>query len=56
MNDTDDSRAREAYDPPETRKVKLVRGELAVAVCKTQTAVTGPTTGCFRSNCKNRGS
>lgn len=47
---------RESYEPPEIRKVKLVRGELAVAVCKTQGSRTGPTTGCFRSNCKNKGS
>jgi hypothetical protein len=47
---------REAYESPEIRKVKLVKGELAVAVCKTTTSRTGPTTGCFRSNCKTAGS
>jgi len=47
---------REPYQPPAILRVKLVKGELAVAGCKTQTSRTGPTTGCFRSNCKNRGS
>jgi len=47
---------KEPYETPQIRKVKLVRGELAVAVCKSQTSRTGPTTGCFRSNCKNKGS
>jgi hypothetical protein len=47
---------REPYEPPEIRKVKLIRGEMAVASCKTRTSRTGPTTGCFRSNCKNAGS
>jgi hypothetical protein len=47
---------REPYEPPSILRVKLVKGELAVAGCKTQTSRTGPTTGCFRSNCKNRGS
>ena len=50
------SSQRKPYESPEIRKVRLVRGELAVAACKTQTARTGPTTGCFRSNCKNVGS
>ena len=49
-------RIRETYEPPQIRKVKLVKGELAVAVCKTTTSRTGPTTGCFRSNCKTAGS
>jgi hypothetical protein len=52
----DGRRPKEAYETPEIRKVKLARGELAVAACKTATARTGPTTGCFRSNCKNKGS
>jgi hypothetical protein len=47
---------RDAYESPQIRKVKLVKGELAVAVCKTTTSRTGPTTGCFRSNCKTAGS
>jgi hypothetical protein len=47
---------REPYQAPAILRVKLVKGELAVAGCKTQTSRTGPTTGCFRSNCKNRGS
>jgi hypothetical protein len=44
------------YEPPAIRKVKLVQDEMAVAICKTQTSRTGPTTGCFRSNCKAKGS
>jgi hypothetical protein len=44
------------YEPPQIRRVKLAQEEMAVKVCKTQTARTGPTTGCFRSNCKARGS
>jgi hypothetical protein len=44
------------YEPPSIRKVKLVKDELAVAICKTQASRTGPTTGCRRSNCKARGS
>lgn len=47
---------KEAYEPPIVRKVKIVRGELAVTGCKTQTATTGPTVGCFRSNCRTVGS
>lgn len=47
---------RESYERPVIRKVKLVRGEMAVASCKTRTSRTGPTTGCFRSNCKSAGS
>jgi hypothetical protein len=44
------------YEPPAIRKITLVRDEMAVTVCKTQTSRTGPTTGCFRSNCKTKGS
>jgi hypothetical protein len=43
--------AREAYEKPELRKVKLVAGEVAAAGCKTMTSVMGPTTGCFTSMC-----
>ena len=49
-------RNKEAYEPPTVRKVKIVRAELAVTGCKTQTATTGPTVGCFRSNCRTTGS
>ena len=52
-----DSKAtKEPYETPAIRKVKLIRGEMAVASCKTRTSRTGPTTGCFRSNCKSVGS
>ncbi|MFA5028419.1 MAG: hypothetical protein WC713_11145 [Candidatus Methylomirabilota bacterium] len=44
------------YEAPAVRKVKLVQEEMAAAVCKTRTSTIGPTTGCFRSNCKARGS
>jgi hypothetical protein len=50
------SRTKEAYEPPAVRKVKMVKGELAVTGCKTRSATTGPTTGCFRSNCRTVGS
>jgi hypothetical protein len=56
MMESMEEQSKEAYEPPEIRKVKLVRGELAVAVCKSSSSKTGPTTGCFRSNCKNVGS
>jgi hypothetical protein len=49
-------KAKLPYEAPRIRKVKLVREEMAAAVCKTQTARTGPTRGCFRTNCKERGS
>jgi hypothetical protein len=44
------------YEPPSIRKVKLIQDEMAVAICKTQTSKVGPTTGCFRANCKAKGS
>lgn len=37
--------AKEAYEPPEIVRVQLVRDELAVTGCKTNTSA-GPTTGC----------
>lgn len=49
-------RARLPYEPPALRKVQLVREELAVAICKTQTSTTGPTVGCWKANCKAKGS
>lgn len=50
------NRSKETYEPPMLRKVKIVRGELAVTGCKTRSATTGPTVGCFRSNCRTVGS
>lgn len=44
------------YEPPQIRRVKLAQEEMAVAICKTQTSRTGPTTGCFRAHCKAKGS
>ena len=44
------------YETPMVRKVKLVQEEMAAAICKSKTSKIGPTTGCFRSNCKTRGS
>jgi|WetSurMetagenome_2_1015567.scaffolds.fasta_scaffold645263_2 hypothetical protein len=51
-----EKKAKLPYEPPVIRKVKLVRDETAAAICKTRTSMIGPTTGCFRSNCKARGS
>jgi len=50
------STAKLPYQPPQIRRVKLAQEEMAVAVCKTQTSRQGPTRGCFRSNCKAKGS
>jgi len=48
---------KEAYEAPEIRKVKIVRGELAVTGCKMRTSAPGPTFGgCFASNCRSVGS
>ena len=49
-------RTREAYERPRVVRVKVVSGEMAVTGCKTRTATTGPTSGCFRSNCRSVGS
>ncbi len=50
-------RPKDAYEPPAIRKVKIVRGELAVAGCKTRTSGPGPTIGaCYKSGCKHVGS
>jgi hypothetical protein len=50
-------RGKEAYEAPEIRKVKIVRGELAVTGCKMRTTAPGPTFGgCFASNCRSVGS
>jgi hypothetical protein len=46
---------KEPYESPEIVKVKLVRDELAVTSCKTQTGA-GPTTGCLRGACRAVGS
>jgi len=47
--------ARLPYEPPEIQKIVLARDELAVTGCKTNSS-GGPTTGCFRSACKDLGS
>ena len=50
-------RAREPYQRPVIRRVKIVRGELAVTGCKTRGGGPGPTIGgCLRSNCRTIGS
>jgi len=48
-------RTREAYERPRVVRVKVVSGEMAVTGCKTRSS-GGPTTGCFRSNCRAVGS
>jgi hypothetical protein len=50
------ARRKEAYAPPTIRRIRIVAGELAVTGCKTRRARTGPTVGCFRSNCRTIGS
>jgi len=45
-----------SYEAPAIRKVRLIQEEMAAAICKTSTSRVGPTTGCWRSNCKTRGS
>ena len=52
----DQRKERLPFEPPAIRKVKLVKEEMAAAICKTQTSMVGPTTGCFRANCKAKGS
>jgi len=47
---------KQAYEKPVVRRIKLVRGELAVAGCKRAASHTGPSTGCVRSGCKMPGS
>jgi hypothetical protein len=50
---------KEAYEPPEIQRVKLVRDELAVAACKTASSSGGPATGCLRGvagPCRTAGS
>ena len=42
MKDPRPPAAREAYEPPLVRKVKLVAGEIAVAGCKS--TMVGPST------------
>lgn len=50
-------RVKEAYERPVIRRVKIVRGELAVTGCKTRGGGPGPTIGgCQRSNCRTMGS
>jgi hypothetical protein len=47
---------RRPYVKPMIRRIRLVPGEVAVAGCKTRTGTTGPTLGCFRTNCRTVGS
>jgi hypothetical protein len=47
---------KQAYEKPVVRRIKLVRGELAVTGCKRPASHTGPSTGCVRSGCKMPGS
>lgn len=47
---------RETYERPKVVRVRIVSGEMAVTGCKTRTSITGPTTGCFRANCRTVGS
>jgi hypothetical protein len=48
--------AREPYERPKVIRVRIVSGEMAVTGCKMRQATAGPTTGCFRSNCRTAGS
>jgi hypothetical protein len=48
--------AREPYERPKVIRVRIVSGEMAVTGCKMRTSTTGPTSGCFRSNCRTVGS
>jgi hypothetical protein len=48
--------SKEPYERPEILRIRLVKDELAVTVCKTRTSSTGPAVGCFRSNCRTTGS
>ena len=48
--------SKQPYLPPAVRKIKIVQGEMAVTGCKTRLSTTGPTIGCFRSNCRATGS
>jgi hypothetical protein len=50
------AKGQAAYEKPVVRRIKLVKGELAVAGCKATSSHTGPTTGCVRSGCKMPGS
>lgn len=48
---------KQRYERPAIRRVKIVRGELAVTGCKTRAGGPGPTFGgCQRSNCRTMGS
>lgn len=49
--------AKEAYERPELRKIKLAAGEVAAAGCKTTGGAMGPTFGsCASSMCMSLGS
>ena len=47
---------REVYERPKVIRVRIVSGEMAVTGCKTRVSATGPTLGCFRTNCRSVGS
>jgi hypothetical protein len=47
---------RQPYERPKVIRVRIVSGEMAVTGCKTRSATTGPTSGCFRSACRTVGS
>jgi hypothetical protein len=47
---------RKPYVKPTVRRIKLVAEELAVTGCKTRLSRSGPTLGCFRTNCRSIGS
>jgi hypothetical protein len=47
---------KEEYEKPAVLRIKLVKGELAVAGCKRATSHVGPSTGCVRSGCRLAGS
>jgi hypothetical protein len=47
---------REPYQRPKVVRVKIVPDEMAVTGCKMRQSATGPTLGCFQSNCRDLGS
>ena len=47
---------KQAYEKPSIARVRLARGELAAAGCKTASEKMGPTGGCFFSHCMDTGS
>jgi len=47
---------REPYQRPKVVRVKIVPDEMAVTGCKMRQSATGPTLGCFSTNCRDIGS